>query len=114
MLTSGDVVDLDLGPPTGREAGFRHPAVVVTAQRVLDAGPSVVQVVPLTTTVREFASEVVIDPDAANGLSARSAAQCQHVRAVSTARTDDVRGNVGALELRQIREILGTLLDIDP
>jgi len=114
MLTSGDVVDLDLGPPTGREAGFRHPAVVVTAQRVLDADPSVVQVVPLTTTVREFASEVVIDPDAANGLSARSAAQCQHVRAVSTARTDDVRGNVGALELRQIREILGTLLDIDP
>ena len=52
MLTSGDVVDLDLGTPAGREAGFRHPAVVVTAQRVLDAEPSVVQVVPLTTTVR--------------------------------------------------------------
>ena len=113
MLTSGDVVDLDRGPPTGREAGFRHPAVVVTAQRVLDADPSVVQVVPLTTTIREFASEVVIDPDAVNGLSARSAAQCQHVSAVSTARTDDVRGNVGTVELRQIREILGTLLDID-
>ena len=37
MLTSGDVVDLDLGTPVGREAGFRHPAVVVTAQRILDA-----------------------------------------------------------------------------
>lgn len=29
MLTSGDVVDLDLGLPSGREAGFRHPAIVV-------------------------------------------------------------------------------------
>ena len=27
MPTSGDVVDLDLGLPAGREAGFRHPAV---------------------------------------------------------------------------------------
>jgi len=113
MLTSGDVVDLDLGPPTGREAGLRHPAVVVTAQRVLEAGPSVVQVVPLTTTLRAFASEVVLEPDPANGLQARSAAQCQHVRAVSTVRADDVRGNVGTVDLRRIREVLATLLDID-
>lgn len=35
MLTSGDVVDLDLELPTGYEAGFRHPAVVVTARRIL-------------------------------------------------------------------------------
>ena len=57
MLTSGDVVELDLGSPAGREAGFRHPAIVVTAQRVLDAEPSVVQVVPLTSTLRGFSSE---------------------------------------------------------
>ena len=68
MLTSGDVFDLDLGVPTGREAGFRHPAMVVTAQRVLDAEPSVVQVVPLTSTLRGFASEVEFDADSANGL----------------------------------------------
>ncbi len=52
MLTSGDVVELDLGVSTGREAGFRHLVLVVTAQRVLDREPSVVQVVPLTSTVR--------------------------------------------------------------
>jgi len=36
MPTSGDVVDLDLGTPEGREAGDLHPAVVPTAQRILD------------------------------------------------------------------------------
>lgn len=112
MLTSGDIVDLDLGVPTGREAGFRHPAVVVTAQRILDATPSVIQVVPLTTTVRGFASEISIAPDATNGLDAPSAAQCQHIRAVSATRADIVRGSVGAVPLRQIRELLATLLDI--
>lgn len=112
MLTSGDVVDLDLGLPEGREAGFRHPAVVVTAQRILDAQPTVIQVVPLTTTIRHFTSEITVEPDDASGLRQRSAAQCQHVRAVSTGRVEQVRGNVGPTVLSQIRATVGLILDI--
>ncbi len=112
MLTSGDVVDLDLGLPEGREAGFRHPAVVVTAQRILDAQPTVIQVVPLTTTIRRFASEITVEPDGDSGLRQRSAAQCQHLRAVSTGRVEDVRGNVGPTLLSQIRATVGLILDI--
>ena len=112
MQTSGDVVDLDLGQPEGREAGFLHPAIVITAQRILDAGPSVVHVVPLTSTIRTFHSEIVIQPDETNGLSAESAAQCQHLRAASPRRIVVTRGNVGPLNLSQIRETLAVILDI--
>jgi mRNA interferase MazF len=112
MPTSGDVVDLDLGAPEGREAGFRHPAIVVTAQRVLDAEPSVVHVVPLTSNVRSFHSEVVVEPDDRNGLDRVSAAQCQHVRAVSPRRIVAVRGNVGASVLTQLRETIALILDL--
>ena len=112
MLTSGDVVVIDLGTPTGREAGFRHPAVVVTAQRVIDAGAAVVQVVPLTSRVRGFASEVEVDADPSNGLDRRSAAQCQHVRAMATSRIEDRLGNIGAASLAQVREVLGLILDV--
>ena len=112
MLTSGDVLLLDLGIPEGREAGFRHPVVLVTAQRILDSQPSVVQVVPLTSTLRRFHSEVVIEPDVANGLDVTSAAQCQHVRSVSPGRAGEVRGNVGAAALAHVRETIATILDI--
>lgn len=112
MLSSGDVIELDLGLPVGREAGFAHPAVIVTAQRVLDGSPTVLQVVPLTTTMRSFASEVHIEADPNNGLEDRSAAQCQHVRAISTGRVGAVRGNVGPVMLRQIREALALILDL--
>lgn len=112
MLTSGDVIELDLGRPAGREAGHLHPAVLVTAQRILDADPSVVQVVPLTTTIRPFGSEVVIEPDPTNRLSATSAAQCQHVRAISPTRILGTRGNVGSVCLAQIRETLALILDL--
>lgn len=112
MLTSGDVVDLDLGLPEGREAGFRHPAVVVTAQRILDAQPTVIQVVPLTTTIRSFTSEIAVEPDEVNGLRQMSAAQSQHVRAVSVRRVEHVRGNVGSTVLARIRDMIGLILDI--
>lgn len=111
MPSSGDVVDLELGRPEGREAGFRHPAVLVTSQRILDAGPSVVHVVPLTTTIRPFHSEIVITPDEINGLDDVSAAQCQHIRAVSPRRILGVRGNVGAAVLAQLRETIAVILD---
>ena len=112
MLNSGDVVDLDLGLPQGREAGFRHPAVVASAQRILEAEPSVVFVVPLTSTLREFHSEITVEPDEHNGLTAQSAAQCQHLRAVSTRQIALTRGNVGVAALVQIRETIALLLDV--
>ncbi len=112
MLTSGDVVDLELGTPEDREAGFRHPAVLVTAQRILDAEPSVVHVVPLTSTIRPFGSEITIEPDDTNGLDVVCAAQCQHIRAISPRRIIGSRGNVGTFVLAQIREGLTVLLDL--
>jgi len=112
MPTSGDVVDLDLGLPEGREAGFRHPAILVTAQRILDAGPSVVHVIPLTTTIRSFHSEIVIEPDNLNGLERVSAAQCQHLRAISPQRILAIRGNIGAVRLGRLRESIAVILDL--
>lgn len=112
MLTPGDVVEIDLGTPAGSEAGLRRPAVVVTAARVLRGGPNVVQVVPLTRTIRSSGAEVVIEPDAGNGLAAPSSAQCQHVRSVATARIHGRVGNVGPVVLGEVRETLALLLDV--
>jgi mRNA interferase MazF len=113
MLTSGDVLEIDLGMPAGREARFRHPVVVVTAQEILDAAANVIQVVPLTSTIRPFGSEVEIHADEHNGLEGDSAAQCQYVRSVSADRVESVRGNVGGATLFEIRQVLGLILDIN-
>src|SRR3954451_2710598 len=111
MLTAGEIVELDLGYPEGSEAGLVRPAVVVTADRILRGGPNVVQVVPLTRTIRTTGREGVIEPAASNGLPVRSAAQCQHVRAVATGRVGAHLGNVGAVSLRQLGETLALIFD---
>ena len=112
MLTPGDVVELDLGMPAGSEAGLRRPAVVVTAARILMGGPNVVQVVPLTRTIRTSSTEILIDPDEDNRLVAPSSAQCQHVRSVAMTRIHERTGNVGPVVLNEVRETLALLLDL--
>ncbi|SNC62407.1 mRNA interferase MazF [Kytococcus aerolatus] len=111
MLTPGDVVTVDLGVPLGSEAGLRRPAVVVTAGRILSGGPNVVQVVPLTRTLRRSAVEITLEADPHNGLDVASAAQCQHVRSVATVRIVESHGNVGHVALSEIRESLALLID---
>lgn len=112
MLTPGDVIELDLGEPSGSEAGLVRPAVVVTAGRILRGGPNVVQVVPLTRTIRDSSAEVVIETDPHNGLRAQSAAQCQHVRSVAVGRVSSQMGNVGPVKLQLIRDTLAVILDL--
>lgn len=111
MLTPGDVVELDLGAPSGAEAGLRRPAVVITAERILHGGPNVIQVVPLTRTIRDSGAEIVIEPDDHNGLEALSAAQCQHIRSVATTRVSALLGNVGPAVLQQIRGVITVIID---
>lgn len=112
MPASGDVVEVDLGVPSGSEAGLRRPAVIITAERVLLHQPSVVQVIPLTSTVRGYATEVTVPADPASGLDLDSAAQCQHIRAVAAQRIERTLGNVGPVTLAQIRDTIATLLDL--
>ena len=112
MRRCGDVQLADLGEPQGREAGFARPVVVVTAQLVLDQHPSVVHVVPLTSAIRGYRSEVTIEPDPGNGLETVSAAQCQHIRTIGVERLTASIGNVGPQALTQMREILADLLEL--
>ena len=86
--------------------------MVVTAQLVLDQGPSVVQVAPLTSTLRGYRSEVTIEPDPGNGLEAVSAAQCQHIRAITVERLAEPAGNIGPQVLSRMREVLADPLEL--
>lgn len=60
--------------------------------RTRDKSASVIQLVPPTSTIRPFGSEVAIAVDEHDGLEADSAAQCQHIRSVSVDRVEAVEG----------------------
>jgi mRNA interferase MazF len=110
-MRAGDVVRVDFGVPAGSEPGFMRPAVVVTADAVLAHRPRTLHVVPITSNVhRSLPTEVVVTGP---GLEAASVAQCHLCAVISVERIlDSDDGSVGAVELAQIRAVLGDLLDI--
>ncbi|MCB9388568.1 MAG: type II toxin-antitoxin system PemK/MazF family toxin [Acidimicrobiia bacterium] len=60
-MSSGDVIRCDFGTPATGERGHRRPAIVVTADDVLEFRQHAVLVVPCTTTERGWVTEVEID-----------------------------------------------------
>lgn len=109
-MRAGDLVEVDFGVPAGSEPGFRRPAVVITADGVLEAGPRTVHVVPLTSNVdRGFLSDIRLDD---GDLDQSSAAQCHLCTVVSVERLGAPLGAVGAVALAQIRSVIGELLDV--
>ena len=109
-MNAGDVVDVDFGTPVGSEAGFVRPAVVVTADGFLRYRPTTVFVVPLTSSPRLFPSHIDVPPDDANGLSKRSTALVEQLRAVAVERCGDTGGSVGPAIRHQILDVLATII----
>lgn len=103
-MRSGEIAIIDFGVPIGSAPALVRPAVVVTAQPTLDEFVQTFHVVPITSTVRQWPSDVTTD---------RGNAQCHLLTTVDQAQvTERTNENVGPVTLAQIREILALLLGV--
>ena len=108
-VRAGDIVESDFGTPRGSEPALRRPAVVVSADVVLEAEPRTFHVVPVTSNVsRQWLTDVPL-----LGPTVDSAAQVHLLTVVAVEALTGVEyGNVGPLALTQIRELVVDLLDL--
>ena len=104
-MRAGDVLRVDFGTPARGEPGYIRPAIVVTSDDVLAFRQAAVVVVPCTTTRRGWLTEVEI--------ADVGVAQAHLPTSISVDRIVDADvANVGPVALRQIRELIGDLLEI--
>jgi mRNA interferase MazF len=108
-VRAGDLVEIDFGTPLGSESAFLHPAVVVSADVVLEAEPRTFHVVPVTSNVsRRWLTDVPVV-----GATVDSVAQVHLLTVVAVEALSGVEyGNVGSVALAQIRELVVDLLDL--
>jgi mRNA interferase MazF len=98
---SGDVYKIDFGAPLGSEAGFLRPAVVVTDDDILESISGTFQVVPFTSTVRQWPMDIS---------SEWGEAQAHLITTVSSLAAGERLGTVGPVKLSALREVLSDLL----
>ena len=111
-LKRGVIIDLDLNPTKGSETGKVRPCVIVT-NNVYNERVPVIQVVPITAwndKKGRIRTNITILPHAENGLSKKSIVDCLQTRPVDhRLRLVQVRGQLTAVEMKQIDEALRTV-----
>lgn len=107
-MKQGEIWDLYLDPVSGSEQGGRRPAIIISGN-LLNQFLEVVIVCPLTTSIKNYKGNLIIEPNKINGLQKRSEVLTFHIRSVSKSRLDKKLGRIPEEDVDYIK---GTLDDI--
>lgn len=110
-LRRGSLVWVDLDPSQGREQAGRRPAVVIASDGYLDNVPTLVIVVPVTTTDRGWPHHVPIEGPGVD-LPRSSFAMTEQPRTIARTRITGHAGAVGAATMRAIEQWLRDFTDL--
>jgi mRNA interferase MazF len=108
-MRQSEIWQVNLNPARGSEqAGFRP--VVIISGNLMNQYVNVVIVCPLTTKLKNYKGNVVLEPSSENGLSAVSEILNLHVRSISKDRLVKKLGTITERELELTKKGLNEIL----
>ena len=99
---------MDINPVKGSEQSGYRPVVIISGN-LLNQYLNVVIVCPLTTRIKNYKGNLVLDPTRENGLKNKSEILLFHIRSVSKERFIN---RIGKITKPQIDELIENLNDI--
>ena len=108
-MRQGEIWDLYLDPVKGREQGGRRPAVIISGN-LLNTYLEVVIVCPITTSIKNYKGNLIINPSESNGLKKKSEVLTFHIRSVSKNRLDKKIGTISEKDINYIKTTLNDIL----
>lgn len=108
-MKQGDIWYANLNPIEGSEqAGFRP--VLILSGNLLNTYAPVIICCPLTTKLKNYKGNVVIEPDDLNGLNEPSEILTYHIRSIAKSRLKQRIGKVSTETINEIKTCLNDLL----
>lgn len=99
----------DLNPVIGSEQSGHRPIVIVSGN-MLNQNLPIVITCPLTTKIKNYKGNIVLNPDKHNGLLQRSEIMIFHVRSISKERLVKKIGYITDHELAHLKQGLDDIL----
>lgn len=107
-MKQGEIWYADLNPTLGSDqSGFRP--IVIISGNMLNEYLKIVIACPLTTKVKRYKGNLVLDPDSNNGLTTTSEVLTFHIRSISKER---LRRKIGSISKDQVNDLKSGLADI--
>ena len=107
-MKQGEIWEMYFDPVKGSEQGERRPAVIVSGN-LLNKYLNVVIVCPLTTKIKNYKGNLILNPSIENGLETISEVLTFHIRSVSK---DRLKNKLGEISMKEVDFIKTTLNDI--
>lgn len=111
-MRQGEIWYADLNPVKGSgQAGFRP--VVIISGNLLNKYLNVVITVPLTTKIKNYQGNPILQPNSVNKLKATSEMMIFHIRSIAKERLVEKIGEISEGEVKQALETLQDLMTLD-
>ncbi|GAB2492988.1 type II toxin-antitoxin system PemK/MazF family toxin [Algoriphagus taiwanensis] len=107
-MRQGEIWISDLNPVTGSEQAGRRPVVILSGNLMNDY-LQVVITAPLTSQIKNYKGNPILEPSAENGLKQKSELMIFHIRSLSKQRLIE---RLGKISQEQLDLALETLKDL--
>ena len=107
-MRQGEIWMSDLNPVIGSEQSGRRPVVILSGN-LMNKFLQVVITAPLTSKIKNYQGNPVLQPFSRNGLKMVSELMVFHIRSISKVRLIE---KVGDIREEELKEALATLKDI--
>lgn len=108
-MNQGDIYEVFLDPTLGSEQRGRRPAIILSGSGINKIMNTVI-VVPLTTKLKHYNDNLILEPNKSNGLKVTSEALTIHIRAIDKARLKNRIGNIEESEIEILKISLDKIL----
>jgi mRNA interferase MazF len=108
-MMQGEIWHADLNPVKGSEQAGSRPVVIISGN-LLNEHLGVVIVVPLTTKIKNYKGNPVLQPSKTNGLKSESEMLIFHIRSISKDRLTKRQGKIEKEELALTMKTLNDIL----
>ena len=108
-MKQGEIWELYFDPVKESEQAGRRPAVIISGN-VLNKYLPIVIVCPLTTRIKNYKGNLILDPNERNKLKAQSEVLTFHITSVSKSRLKKRIGFISQSELEKIKSCLDDIL----
>jgi mRNA interferase MazF len=108
-MQQGDIWWVNLNPSTGSEQAGIRPVVIISGD-LLNTHLNVVIACPLTTKIKNYKGNVVLQPSTNNQLKEPSEILSFHIRSISKVRFLEKIGSIEKDELEAIKNCLNDIL----
>lgn len=108
-MKQGEIWEMYFDPVKGSEQGGRRPTVIISGN-LLNKYLNIVIVCPLSTKIKNYKGNLIVEPSTENGLKEKSEVLTFHVRSVSKNRFKNKLGEIPAKDVDYIKSTLDDIL----